>query len=356
MLRRYFYKFFRETPEIEQTEITQKSNRGDIFERYSNNPIFTSNSWGGFQSSLEYWRDLGIKTILLSDEIYASEYLNLFDQFLNSVIDLEPHEFKSSTFFVRFIHDEDALNEIAYIVKQGGKFVSSIESEKTPYRFTNRNCYMALKRTWERKETISHLFPIVHENLCEALEITKGVRGNVLEIGVYKGGSALTILNYLDIQQKENMSVNQRSYVGLDTFTGFDYAAAERSPDLIWYKTHELFGQNETLNAVQNLLDSCSTPSKLYSLDICTDDLPKEIEVLSVVNIDVDMYEPTKIALQKVSPLIQLGGIIICEDVASTPALYGASLAVKEFVGSKEGQKYVSIHKLGQVFLYKTKS
>ena len=36
-----------------------------------------------------------------------------------------------------------------------------------------------------------------HENICEALEITKDMEGDYVEVGVYKGGTALTALNYL---------------------------------------------------------------------------------------------------------------------------------------------------------------
>jgi hypothetical protein len=349
-------RFLKKTQKVELLTMPLKSNPESIFERYSSNPVFTSNTWGGFQASLEHWKRLGSKTVLLSDEQYTSDFLNLFDQSLRSVKNLEPYEFESTTFFVRFTHDEEALAEIANVIKYGGRFVSSIESEKASYRFTNKKCFMAMQRTWSQKDSISHLFPIVHENLCEALEMTRDLDGDVLEIGVYKGGSALTILNYLDIQQEGDKSAPQRSYIGLDTFTGFDYDAAESSPDLIWYKTHELFGLNQTISEVQNLLNTCKTPSALFPIDICAENLPDKIIKLSVVNVDVDMYESTKIALQKVSPFVQLGGVIICEDVTSTPALYGASLAVKQFIESIEGKNYLAIHKLGQLFLYKIKS
>ena len=85
----------------------------------------------------------------------------------------------------------------------------------------------------------------------------------------------------------------------------------------------------------------------MFELDICAEELPAEITKISVVNIDVDMYEPTKIALTKVSPFVQVGGIIICEEATSTPALYGAGLALSEFCASEEGKKYIAFHKLG---------
>jgi hypothetical protein len=48
----------------------------------------------------------------------------------------------------------------------------------------------------------------VHENICEALEITKDVEGDYVEVGVYKGGSALTALNYLhQINSKKSIPI-----------------------------------------------------------------------------------------------------------------------------------------------------
>ena len=331
------------------------SNVVSIFDRYSDFPIFTSNSWGGFQSSPEYWKSQGLKTILVSDEKIDHNFPLLFDEYYPSIKNLNKELFSQSIFFIRFTHDQDALIEISHIISQHGRFVSSIESIKTPYRFFNKNCYLAMKKTWEQEQFISHLSPIVHENLCEALEITKQVDGIVLEIGVYKGGSALTILNYLDLLKGTNAVLYEKSYIGIDTFNGFNYDTAKNSADLIWYKTHELFGINETINSVHKLLSHSKTSSKLVKLDICSENLPAEITKISMVNIDVDMYEPTKLALLKVSPLVQLGGIIVVEDATATPALYGASLALSEFYDSLEGQNYILFHKLGQIFLFKIK-
>jgi hypothetical protein len=325
----------------------------NIFKRYLDNPIFTNNSWGGFQSSIAYWKNLGHHTILVSDGEFDAVYLKSFDEFCNSTKIFDNEKFKKSVFFIRFMHDEDALSEISHIISLGGKFVSSIESVKTPYRFINKRSYLAMQKTWAREESISHLFPVVHENLCEALEITKKIDGIILEIGVYKGGSALTILNYLDLLKMDDTSLPERVYIGIDTFNGFDYEGAKHSPDLIWYKTHALQGVDETLDSVGKLLSDSKTRSSLLVLDICSEELPSDITKISMVNIDVDMYEPTKIALQKASPLVQIGGVIVCEDATSTPALYGASLALHEFCESPEGNNYVRFHKLGQIFLYK---
>jgi hypothetical protein len=47
------------------------------------------------------------------------------------------------------------------------------------------------------------------------------------------------------------------------------------------------------------------------------------------------------------------GGIMICEDAASTPSLYGAFQALEEFMAAPEGSNYYKVFKRGQYFLIK---
>lgn len=101
---------------------------GDIFQRYSSYPVFTNDSWAGFQSSLEYWQDRGERTILITDEKFEVAFLELFDECHSSVQNLPKEMFRTSVFFIRFTHDQDALSEIAQIIGHGGRFVSSADS------------------------------------------------------------------------------------------------------------------------------------------------------------------------------------------------------------------------------------
>jgi hypothetical protein len=102
---------------------------------------------------------------------------------------------------------------------------------------------------------------------------------------------------------------------------------------------------------IDETLSGTATPRRLIACNICSDPLPTGISKIAVANIDVDMYEPTLTALTMISDLVVPGGIIICEDPASTPALYGAYLAMDEFVASKQGRDYVKLFKGGQYFL-----
>ena len=92
------------------------------------------------------------------------------------------------------------------IVKNGGYFksldyeslnTSSEFSKATSYRFVNHNCLKAITKTFSSKKNISgnYLSTLnTHENICEAIELTKHLEGDYVEIGVFEGGSALTAL------------------------------------------------------------------------------------------------------------------------------------------------------------------
>ena len=137
----------------------------------------------------------------------------------------------------------------------------------------------------------------------------------------------------------------------LDTFDGFNYPQAASSADGIWKDTHKLYGPAETMRRVSEVLEETGQEFHMVQSNICAEELPKEITKIAVANIDVDIYDATKAAMEKVAPLIVRGGIMICEDPTSTPGLYGAFVAMHEFLDSPQGRKFMPLFKGGQYFL-----
>ena len=105
----------------------------------------------------------------------------------------------------------------------------------------------------------------------------------------------------------------------------------------------------ELLNKMFNEFDNY----KLVTNNICKDDLPREINKISLANIDVDLYEATLHSLKKISKKISKNGIIMCEDPVNTPFLYGAYYAMDEFLKSSEGINFIKIFKRNHYFLIK---
>jgi hypothetical protein len=270
---------------------------------------------------------------------------------LKSVLQLTSAEIESSVFYVYFTFDSDALPELKRIVENGGKFIPNLEWSKTFYRFVDKSCYTALVKTWSKKQRISHLNILVHENICEAISITRELSGDYLEIGVYKGGTLLTAINYLS--EISQYTKTPRKVVGLDTFDGFNYSQARQSNDIIWSGFSSFLSKSEAMNYVKFTLTNKLVDFEIHALNICSDQIPSSVKSISVAYIDVDMYEAFRDSLIAVHPLLQKGGIIICEDPAATPALYGAYLAMQEFLESSVGSQYIKIFKSGSYFLLK---
>ena len=331
-----------------KNKIFNLTNKEKLSLRFSEKSIF-NNLVGKFSPEFQ------------SSDIYilTDDNLNINFQFgkrISNLNSLSDKDISCSVFYVYFQCDSDALPHLKRIVNSGGKFIPHLLYNKTPYRFINRLALNALEKTSNKENRISHFTFQVHENICEALDITRDLKGDYVEIGVYKGGSALTALNYIDQQREKNVLDHSRTCYFIDTFDGFNYEESEQSSDIIWAGSHKILDSAEkAIKFVDETLSDTNTKYKLIKSNICNDDLPSEIQNIAVANVDVDIYEATLKALQKISPLIVNGGIIICEDPPSTPALYGAMLAMEEFLNSSEGVKFIKVYKGSQYFLIKIK-
>ncbi|MEN8811316.1 MAG: TylF/MycF/NovP-related O-methyltransferase, partial [Flavobacteriales bacterium] len=232
--------------------------------------------------------------------------------------------------------------------KNNGVFTVHKFWQKNQFMNANKNCGETLRLT-SSKRGISHLTASVHQNICQALEQTRHLKGDYVEIGVMRGGSALTAANYMKLAK-----IDRHLHL-LDTYDGFNYEEAKTSSDSHWNGTHGLWGVEKTMKHVENVVHSECPKQKLTltEANICKDDLPKEVEKIVVANIDVDMYEATRDAMIKVAPKIVKGGIMICEDPTSTPGLIGAFYAMEKFLETDLGKKFMKLHLVGQYFLVK---
>jgi hypothetical protein len=313
--------------------------------------VFRSLNYSGVNVSPAQFPDRN--PYLLSDREEPSNLsLGPWIQTLDSLSDEEIHD---GIFYIYFTYDIDALPFLKRIQQCGGIFIPPAPSmmEKTNYHLgVNRWAHEAMLATWAMKNSLSHLNVSIHENICEALEITRNLEGAYVEIGVYRGGSAATALHYIDICC-QNQRMEPRCVYLIDTFDGFNYESAATGTDPIWTGTHKLGGAQAAQGHISRIFEHIQTDIALVEANICEEELPDTVRSIAAANIDVDGYEPTLKALQKVARKLVPGGVIICEDSASTPALYGAYLAMEEFLDSDAGQCYTKIFKGGQYFLIK---
>lgn len=324
------------------------------FKKYNDKVIFNPKFMG------QTWKMYSPKKVAEGGAYFVSDVPTLPKSLygcikLTSTLQLPIEQIKYHYFYVYFSSDSLAEPEVRNIIKGGGYVVPHLDATKTKYRFIDEKANKAIQQTWQIRNKLSHLDLNVHENICQALNMTKSIDGDYLEIGVYKGGSLQTAANYIFTSKTKDPTIKAKKVIGLDTFEGFNYEQAKISSDVIFQRTHKLYGIPETISYISRNLDRTGVEYHLMATNIISDPVPDQVKKVSVVNIDVDLYEATLASLFKVSPLVERFGIIICEDAASTPALYGSLVAMNEFLNTEEGRKYTKIFLGSSYFLIKNK-
>jgi hypothetical protein len=228
-------------------------------------------------------------------------------------------------------------------------FENKLKYLTVPHSVPMARYYHTDQMAWETLEEeckdnpIDHYFcPVDAENIFQAIDITKKLEGDYVEIGTYLGASARAALRYM-----KKSGIKRNSYF-LDVYEGFTYDEAKDSQDSFWYGTHT----DTSVQKVREYLKNYPEANIIKS-NIITQKLPDIIKRICVCNIDVDMYEAVKVALYKVKDMIVKGGIIIAEDYGHTPLLIGAQKAIREFI-QEYPDEFISLYfPSGQLFLIK---
>ncbi len=144
--------------------------------------------------------------------------------------------------------------------------------------------------------------------------------GSIIECGVLHGAGLMTFAHLSAIFEHLN---HQRKIIGFDTFEGFPEPSKFDNPecakkgflDVGAYedlkKAIELYDMNRFLNHVPKV--------ELVKGDICKT-VPQYIKdnphiVISLLYIDVDIYEPTKVILENFIPHMPKGAILAFDDL-----------------------------------------
>jgi O-methyltransferase len=144
------------------------------------------------------------------------------------------------------------------------------------------------------------------------------IPGAFAEVGVYKGDSAV-ILHALD---------PERELYLFDTFTGFPASDLEsETGEAATYTTYN-FADTDT----EHLLAKFENINKVHLQKGYFPDTTKGLEEkrFALVNLDADLYKPTKAGLEFFYPRLSPGGIIFIHDYNSK--WEGIVSAVNEFV------------------------
>ncbi len=153
--------------------------------------------------------------------------------------------------------------------------------------------------------------------LRKMLALTKDVPGDIIEAGVFKGGS----LYYLCV---DSFGWDKEVY-GYDTFMGL--------PDLGTYDNkkahHKGDFKNTSMEEVRDNLDG-------FSANLIQGYFPDSImnDEISFVHLDMDLYDPTQQALFELVPYLNEKAIVVLDDYKFKNCP-GIELAVNDVVKAK---------------------
>jgi len=179
----------------------------------------------------------------------------------------------------------------------------------------------------------------------ELFRRTIDLPGDIVELGVFRGQSLMTFANFLEAR---NIGDRTKKVWGFDNFAGFANLRPEDGPN--YDQSQKVAGGFSPESFYQELLDV---------IDIFDDDRfvgwKKRIELIegnviqtipefvtqnpglriSLLHFDIDLYEPTKIGLECLYPLVVPGGIVVFDEYGILE-WSGESKAVEEYFAGQQ--------------------
>tara|TARA_Y100000991_G_C21820138_1_gene283519 strand:- start:11 stop:676 length:666 start_codon:yes stop_codon:yes gene_type:complete len=175
--------------------------------------------------------------------------------------------------------------------------------------------------------------PAQLSKLISLLDELDGIDGNFAEIGVARGQTTYFLSTHIE---SSNYIFNNKNfkYYAIDTFSSFvqddiNYEINKRGKTLrelkgFNYNSYEKWKENfKTFDFVKPIKSDCS----IFDYE--------RIAPLKLVFIDVDLYLPTKKALNKIYNNVVKGGYILIDDVHDNRNYDGAFQAYIEFCSEK---------------------
>ncbi len=168
----------------------------------------------------------------------------------------------------------------------------------------------------------------------ELFLMSKKIPGEIVECGVFKGTSLIRFATFRELFHK-----TAKKIIGFDTFGKFPSADFSRDAKLRKKFVQQSGNQSISTSQLEKILKQKKIGEniELVKGDI-TKTIPEYLEKhsklkISLLNLDVDLYEPSKIILENFYPRLTKGGIIILDDYNVFP---GETKAINQFFKNKK--------------------
>jgi hypothetical protein len=173
----------------------------------------------------------------------------------------------------------------------------------------------------------------------ELFKLCLPVKGSIVECGVFRGMSLMTWAHLSSVLEPNN--INRRIY-GFDTFSGFPAVSTADSPERTGAKPGQFAGHSlDELRALFEAYDMDRFMGEIPKVELIDGDVTQSIGpfldehphlVISLLYLDMDIYEPTVTALRQFLPRMHRGSVLVFDEL-DRPDFPGETLAAMEVLG-----------------------
>jgi len=176
----------------------------------------------------------------------------------------------------------------------------------------------------------------------ELFQRVMGIAGEIVECGVFKGVSLSRLIKFRSLFG----NCFSKKIIAFDVFD--EFPEAQYKPDKAQREAFINEAGNRSIEIKE--LIAILTRLKLYhNIELIKGDILKTVPTyieahpalkISLLHIDVDLYEATRVCLEMFYPLMVRGGIVILDDYGAFP---GANKAIDDFF---QNRREIKIQKL----------
>jgi hypothetical protein len=175
--------------------------------------------------------------------------------------------------------------------------------------------------------------------LYEIFKKVISVKGSIVECGVYQGFSLMAWANMSAVLEPANLT---RRIYGFDSFEGFTQVSEHDLNRTMKPAKGQLSSNSfEELSELINIFDSNRFLGHVNKVQLIKGDVEKTIPefvsnnkhlVVSLLFLDMDLYNPTKVAIEHFFPRMPKGAVIAFDEL-DNPIWPGETMSLLESIG-----------------------